>query len=274
MKFDGYAASWIGDDPCEVLDVVAGRLGGRLELPGHRVGRFSGVGQVLLGDRVAAWSGVDCANPGRCFFEAKGWSTPFAVEEFRGVLPAHNVARCDVAADFEDDYASLCAEVRRCVRGLRRPPALMELVPDDPDAGRTLCSVRRGSRGYLRLYEAGKVPGHCLEGTGVVRLEAELRPDSSLKAWMASADEAAAVSSVPWLGAVFSGVAGMQVEAVPARPVASDDVETWVPGFHRLYGRRVRALARRFDGDLDKAFAELARQFARFDALSRGRVAS
>lgn len=175
MRFDGYGATIRDTEPRAVVACLADAVGG-VPGPGPHMRRYGATTRVQVGERMAAWIGLDTAS-GAIYVEAKGETTPAAVDALRARFPAHSAPRLDVAEDYDEPgaFERLQALVR-ARKGVKVKAGYVAL-PDDQEDGRTWAAGRRGGVGYLRVYEAGKHPDRVhLARPNWSRIELEARP--------------------------------------------------------------------------------------------------
>lgn len=178
MRFDGYGATIRTDKPRAVIECLADTMGG-LPGPGPHMRRYGPTTRVQVGERMAAWVGVDHANE-TVYVEAKGETTPAAVDALRSHFPGHSAPRLDVAEDFDQPgaFERLQALVRSR-KGVKVKAGYVAL-PDQTEDGRTWAAGARGGVGYIRVYEAGKHPDRVhLARPNWSRIELEARPHYS-----------------------------------------------------------------------------------------------
>lgn len=193
MRFDWYAAT-IQAHPVELVEALAQDLGGHPRgtrgMHGYTQGwniedgRGDTLARVLAGGRNG---------------DPHAWASGEATEAFCEAIRVryegrHHVTRFDAAEDFQapGTYDLL----RDLIRGVTRPRRVKgrEIVPEDPEDGRTFYAGAPTSDVRLRLYEKGKqvrgqLPEHLVETVSPdwVRIEAQVRPQKDarhLAAWM------------------------------------------------------------------------------------------
>lgn len=175
MRFDGYGATITGPALPFVAGVLAEALTGHIGSARPRR-RYGAVLEVHASNRMAAWAGLDPAS-GAIYVEAKGETTPAAVEALRAAFPDHSAPRLDVCEDYDHPgaFESLQAVIRSS-KGVKVKAGYVAL-PDDRDDGRTWAVGKRGGVAFARLYEAGKHPDRVHMGRpDWVRAELEARP--------------------------------------------------------------------------------------------------
>lgn len=176
MKFDGYGATF--RDP-SLIPLVYESLEETLETIRSKGPTFKRWGQVSafhVGDRMAAWVGVD-EDSGLAYVEAKGETTPAVVSMLRERFPDHSAPRLDVCEDYsgEGAFESLQALIR-ATKGSRVKGGYVAL-PDDQDDGRTWAAGVRGGVAFVRQYEPGKMAERAGKfPANAVRVELEARP--------------------------------------------------------------------------------------------------
>jgi hypothetical protein len=178
VRFDGYGATIRDVQPRRVIECLADSMGGQ-PLAGPHMRRYGPTTKIDVGPRMAAWIGVDLAA-GSVYVEAKGETTPAAVEALRSAFPGHSAPRIDVAEDYDAPgaFERLQALVR-ARKGVKVKAGYVAL-PDDQADGRTWAAGARGGVGYVRVYEAGKHPDRVhLARPDWSRIELEARPHYS-----------------------------------------------------------------------------------------------
>lgn len=174
MKFDAYTAT-IKDQKIRcVASCLSEHLQG-IQAKGRPMARYSDVINIDVGNRTAAWVGVN-SDSGHIFVEGKGETTPSLAEALRSNFE-HSSPRIDVAEDFNEPGAfdSLVGLVRS-FKGPRVKGGYVAL-PDDVQDGKTWAAGVRGGVGYIRCYEAGKHPDRLhMNKPDWTRLELECRP--------------------------------------------------------------------------------------------------
>jgi hypothetical protein len=213
MKFDAYGATLRGDlDPRTVAGILADSMDG-IVCKGKAIRRFGDTLSVDVGNRMAAWVGLD-QTTGHICIEGKGETSPALAECIRATFPGHTSFRLDVCEDYDEPgaFERLQAVIRHS-KGVRVKAGYVAL-PDDVDDGKTWSVGKRGGVGYLRLYEAGKHPDRLyLNRPDWARAELECRPHYAadkavaarmspvevwgLSAWTKSVGEALMQSPVP-----------------------------------------------------------------------------
>lgn len=212
MRFDGYGATIRGTEPREVLGALSEALRANLS-PGPSMRRYRITHRLEAENRMAAWVGIDAAS-GDVYVEAKGETTPAAVQALRTHFPGHSAPRIDVAEDYDQPgaFERLQALVR-ARKGVKVKAGYVAL-PDDQADGRTWAAGARGGVGYVRVYEAGKHPDRVHLGRpDWSRIELEARPHYArdklaaacmeplqvwgLSAWTQSVGEALTECSIP-----------------------------------------------------------------------------
>lgn len=211
MRFDAYGATVRGFELPYVASALAESLGGHVGAARGRR-RYASVLEVHTGNRMAAWAGLD-GGSGDIYVEAKGETTPAAVEILRSSFPEHTAPRIDVCEDYDSPGAF--DRLQALIRASKGPKVKAGYValPDDVEDGKTWSVGRRGGVSLVRLYEAGKHPDRVHMGRpDWVRAELECRPHYAR-------DKVAAASMTPLQVWGFSAWSCQVAEALTQCPI-------------------------------------------------------
>ena len=212
-KFDAYCATVREIELPNLAEAIAYRAGGNLQT-GSVLPRWGQTLQIVVGGRPCAWVGDHQSDSDRyCYIEAKGPMTPLLAESIREYFPVHNVARADVAEDFDGEgvYDKLVNIIRH-FKGKRVFGKTQ--LPDDLDDGRTYETGRRGNVSFMRTYEKGKTKEFKEMGRpNWVRTEAEVRPQYAIDKIAASTmTPHQMLGFSPWLKNVWEGLLLTELE--------------------------------------------------------------
>lgn len=230
MRFDWYAATFHGiENPM----VVLGSL--RELLPVAEVRESRGLHgyrqrfQLLSGsgDELAS---VMCGGIEHPHAWASGPDTPAFVDAVRTAFPRHRVTRMDAAEDFDiegsyDTLRGVCKQVRERT-GIKG----REIVPDQPEDGRTYYLGSPKSPARCRLYEKGLQERARTIGDPEAispdwsRLEAQVRPQKDSRETAAAATPEQAWGYAQWLQTLAAEAMTLDIPRVKGRVwQASDD---------------------------------------------------
>lgn len=230
MRFDWYSATLPGvENPMvvlgslrELLPVVEVREARGLH--GYRQ-RFQ-----LLGRSGEELASVMCGGIEHPHAWASGQDTPAFVDAIRTAFPRHRVTRMDSAEDFDveggyDTLRGVCKDVRE-----RTGVKGREIVPDQPEDGRTYYLGSPQSPARTRLYEKGLQERARTVGDPDsisphwTRLEAQVRPQKQARETAAAATPEQAWGYALWLKALAQEAMSLDVPRVRGRIwQASDD---------------------------------------------------
>jgi hypothetical protein len=212
MRFDAYAGNMSMDHKLgHAAELAAHVLGGQVT-KGRPRRRYRDVAEVTVGDRTAAWFGIDTGNE-LLYFEGKGETTPEFVDIMRTHFAGHTAIRLDVCEDFDapgafERLVTLARDVKP-----QRVKSGFERLPDDAKDGRTWTAGARSSPGYFRAYEKGKQPLYVpLNRPNWTRAEWEMKPHYAAdKAAAATMSPEQAIGLVPWTAAIAQVVLGVDI---------------------------------------------------------------
>lgn len=230
MRFDWYAATLPEvDNPMVVLGALrdllpVAEVREARGLHGYRQ-RF----QLLSGsgDELAS---VMCGGIEHPHAWASGQDTPAFVQAIRTAFPRHRVTRMDSAEDFDieggyDTLRGVCKVVRERT-GIKG----REIVPDQPEDGRTYYLGSPASPARSRLYEKGlQERARTIGDPDAIsrhwtRLEAQVRPQKQARDTAAAATPEQAWGYAQWLQSLASEAMNLDIPRVRGRVwQASDD---------------------------------------------------
>lgn len=230
MRFDWYAASLhTVENPLVVLGAL------RELLPVAEVRESRGLHGYRQRFQLLAGSGhelasVMCGGIDIPHAWASGADTPAFVDAIRTAFPVHRVTRMDAAEDFDiegsyDTLRGVCKAVRQ-----RTGVKGREIVPDQPEDGRTYYLGAPSSPTRCRLYEKGlqerarTVGDPELISPNWSRLEAQVRPQKTARDTAATATPEHAWGYAQWLQTLAHESMTLDIPRVKGRVwQASDD---------------------------------------------------
>lgn len=154
---------------------------------------------------------------------ASGQETPAFVDAFRTAYPRHRVTRMDAAEDFDcegsyDALRGVCKSVRERARVKGR-----EIVPDQPEDGRTYYLGSPSSPARTRLYEKGlQERARAIGDPSAIsahwtRLEAQVRPQKAARDTAATATPEQVWGYAQWLQTLAAESMGLDIPRVQGR---------------------------------------------------------
>lgn len=162
---------------------------------------------------------------------ASGQDTPAFVEAFRTAYPVHRVTRMDAAEDFDSEGSYL--QLRGVCKAVRERTGVKgrEIVPDQPEDGRTYYLGSPSSPVRTRLYEKGLQERARTIGdpkaisANWTRLEAQVRPQKAARDTAATATPEQAWGYAQWLQTLAAESMGLDIPRVQGRVWQPSDDE-------------------------------------------------
>lgn len=252
MRFDWYAGTVHGlENPM----VVVGAL--RELLPVSEVQEARGLHGYRQRFRLLGREGGELASVMVGGIEhphawASGQDTPAFVEAFRTAFPRHRVSRMDAAEDFDREGSYL--QLRGVCKAVRERTGVKgrEIVPDQPEDGRTYYLGSPSSPVRTRLYEKGLQERARTIGDPDdisphwTRLEAQVRPQKAARDTAATATPEQAWGYAQWLQTLASESMGLDIPRVQGR--------VWQPSDDE---RALTFMAEQYAAPLDRLRLEL-----------------
>lgn len=181
---------------------------------------------------------------------ASGQDTPAFVEAFRTAYPVHRVTRMDAAEDFDSEGSYL--QLRGVCKAVRERTGVKgrEIVPDQPEDGRTYYLGSPSSPVRTRLYEKGLQERSRTIGDPKAisahwtRLEAQVRPQKAARDTAATATPEQAWGYAQWLQTLAAESMGLDIPRVQGRVWQPSDDERALAFMVSQYGSHLDRLRR------------------------------
>lgn len=222
MRFDWYAATIPKASPHDVIMGLKEALGASDVVESRGLHGYRQRFNLVKPDGTCQASILCGGNPDPHAW-ASGQDTPAFVDAIRATFPEHMVTRMDPAEDYDEEGSY--DRLRLVCKGVKARTGIKgrEIIPDEPEDGRTYYLGSPKSAAIARLYEKGLQERRRSTGdpsaisANWTRLEAQLRPQKQARAHAATATPEQAWGYSAWMQALAQAAMSLDVARVQGR---------------------------------------------------------